>query len=435
MDSNYKHSDFPQVDSHGCVVQGTKRLAHLDIPGGAQVVEQGGYLFVGHLNPPEGTTVIDVRDPTHPVIASRIVLPDRESHSHKVMVAGDLMVVNSQRHRRKFFRKSEKLRQVEGRISSARKRPAREDEIARELGVQEGEVAILRAELTRTYSAGGFRVFDISDPTQPRELCHQRTGGMGAHGFDFDGHYAYVSTEMQGFRGNILVIYDLSKPDDPQQISRWWMPGQEADTTDSTAPLGGRWLHHALRDGNMLWAACSAEGVWAIDISDITIPTTAGSYNYHPPSIETTHTVMALPQNYGGRKLALAVDEEHDGHPRGQPHAHLWILDVTEPARITPLSVFEVSELDSPWSRRGGRFGASQIVERPTGDLVFAAWFAGGLRVIDIKDPARPREVAAFIPPPPPGLPAPQSMDLEVDDRGIIYLLDRNRGVDILELL
>jgi hypothetical protein len=29
---------------------------------------------------------------------------------------------------------------------------------------------------------------------------------------------------------------------------------------------------------------------------------------------------------------------------------------------------------------------------------------------------------------------APQSNDVEVDDRGILYLLDRDRGLDILEL-
>ena len=130
----------------------------------------------------------------------------------------------------------------------------------------------------------------------------------------------------------------------------------------------------------------------------------------------------------------VAIDEEHDNHPHGQPHAALWILDVTERANIRPLSVFEVSEVESPWSRSGSRFGASQIVERPTGNLTFAAWFAGGLRVIDIGDPLAPREYGYFVPPPPAGFTAPQSMDVEVDERGIIYLLDRNSGIDILEI-
>ena len=50
-----------------------------------------------------------------------------------------------------------------------------------------------------------------------------------------------------------------------------------------------------------------------------------------------------------------------------------------------------------------------------------------------MADPARPQEVAHFIPEPVMGEPSPQSNDVEVDDRGLIYLLDRNVGLDILE--
>jgi len=434
MAQNNERNIFPPADGEGCISKRVKRLARLDTPGGAQVVEQGGYLYIGHLSPPEGTSIIDVRDPLKPRLAASIVLPDVESHSHKVMVSGDLMIVNSQRHRRKFFRKSEKLLEIELKLSVERGEKPNDKEIAVALGIKPQEVAVLRAELTYEYQQGGFRVYDIAHPAKPRELCFQPTGGMGAHGFDFDGQYAYVSTEMSGFRGNILVIYDLSDPEHPQEVSRWSLPGQEAGDSKLTGPLKGNWLHHALRSGNMLWAACSQAGIWAIDIADISHPVTAGTYNYHPPFPESTHTVMAIPQTYHGRKLALAIDEEHDNHPRGQPHAALWICDVDQPDDIKPLSVFEVSELDSPWSRSGSRFGASQIVEHPTGDLVFAAWFAGGLRIVDISNPSSPSEHGYFIPPPDPGLPAPQSMDVEVDSRGIIYLLDRNSGLDILEL-
>ena len=36
-----------------------RRLGHLDIPGGGQVVVQDGYAFVGHMKPPMGTSIID----------------------------------------------------------------------------------------------------------------------------------------------------------------------------------------------------------------------------------------------------------------------------------------------------------------------------------------------------------------------------------------
>lgn len=424
---------FPKPDAEGCIALNMRRIAHLDLPAGAQVVAREGLLFVGHMTPPHGTSIIDVGDPRRPKVIATVELRGSHSHSHKVVVNGDLMVVNSQRNRRKFFRKAEKLAVTEDALEKQLGRKPSEAEIALALKVKEAEVEQLRAERANGYHHGGFKVYDISRPTAPREIAFQPTGGHGAHGLDFDGRYAYVSTEMKGYRGNILVNYDLANPEKPQEVSRWCLPGQKAPDSWMTGPIGGLWLHHALRCGEKLWAACWQAGVWALDATDVGHLKELGSYNYHPPFFEPTHTVMALPQTWKGRSLALAIDEEHDDHPRGQPHGMLWVLDVTDPAAMMPLSVFEVSELDSPWSR-SGRFGAGQIVEHPTGDRVFATWCAGGLRVIDIADPSKPTEVGCFIPPPVAGFAAPDSMDVEVDERGIIYLLDRNGSLDVLEM-
>jgi hypothetical protein len=54
------------------------------------------------------------------------------------------------------------------------------------------------------------------------------------------------------------------------------------------------------------------------------------------------------------------------------------------------------------------------------------------LRVIDIANPYQPREVGHYIPRPGAGERFAQSNDLFVDGRGLIYLLDRVRGLDIL---
>jgi len=51
----------------------------------------------------------------------------------------------------------------------------------------------------------------------------------------------------------------------------------------------------------------------------------------------------------------------------------------------------------------------------------------------DVADPLAPREVGWFIPEPAGGRPAPQSNDVTLDDRGLIYLVDRHVGFDILE--
>jgi hypothetical protein len=112
----------------------------------------------------------------------------------------------------------------------------------------------------------------------------------------------------------------------------------------------------------------------------------------------------------------------------------MWTFDVTDLAHIKPIAMFHVSELDSPWSRVG-RFGAHQPAEHMKDTLVYASWFSGGLRIVDIADPATPREVGHFIPEPAAGQESPQSNDVDVDQRGLIFLLDRNQGLDILEYL
>ena len=50
--------------------------------------------------------------------------------------------------------------------------------------------------------------------------------GIGVHRFDMDANYAYISTEAEGYRGNILVIYDIRNPSKPVEVSRWWMQRQ-----------------------------------------------------------------------------------------------------------------------------------------------------------------------------------------------------------------
>jgi hypothetical protein len=181
--------------------------------------------------------------------------------------------------------------------------------------------------------------------------------------------------------------------------------------------------------------------VRVIDIKDIRKPRTIGAYNYHPPYPEPSHTFMPLPMRIGGRRIALAIDEEDHAHGpeemerrRGRPHGCLWVLDVTDLANIKPLSLYEVSELDSPWSRATpGRFGAHQFQEHMSDTFVYCAWFAGGLRIVDVADPSAPREAGWFIPEPAVGRAAPQTNDVDVDERRLVHIVDRYCGYDILE--
>jgi hypothetical protein len=293
-----------------------------------------------------------------------------------------------------------------------------------------------------SYGEGGFKVYDISNREKPKLVAHHRTHGRGVHRFDMDEKYAYISTEMEGYVGNILVIYDLRNPAKPEEVSRWWLPGQFIAGGEKPAWQGRRnRLHHALRFGDELWAGCWHGGIAVIDVADIRKPRTLGAYNYHPPFPEPSHTFMPVPKPIGGRRIAVAIDEEDHAHSademerrKGRPHGCLWVFDVSDLKNIRPLSIFEVSELDSPWSRAApGRFGAHQFQEHMDGTLVYCTWFSGGLRIVDVADPTAPQEVGHFIPEPAAGRVAPQSNDVDVDRNGLIYLGDRYTGLDVLE--
>ena len=410
------------------------RLGHVDIAGGGQVVVDGGYAFVGHMKPPHGTTILDISDPRNPEVVSTLELPDPYSHTHKVRVAGDLMFTNVEQYDRHFLRKGDAIPGVRAELAVKLDRLATDAEIAAELGVQPGQIGELDQARERGYGDGGFRIYDISDKSRPVLLSHTRTFGFGVHRFDVDENYAYISTEMEGYIGNILVIYDITEPKAPKEVSRWWMPGQHLAGGEKPTWKGYKnRLHHAMRVGDELWASVWHAGFRILDASDITSPKEIAAHDYHPPFPEPTHTVLPLPELIHGRRYAVAVDEEH-AHTPGRLHGFMWVFDVTELSNIHAVSAFDVSELDSPWSRATGRFGAHQFREKMDGTLVYLTWFSGGLRVVDVADPYHPTEVAHFIPEPVGDEPSPQSNDVDVDENGLIYLLDRNRGLDILEM-
>jgi len=417
------------------LARNVRRVGHLDIPGGGQVRVAGNHAFIGHMKPPHGTTIVDVSDPANPKVVASIALPDGRSHTHKVRIAGDIMVTNVEMNNRHLLRRgSQRLSEAQGRLAATLGRGPTDAELAADLKLKERDIPLIRDFIRDGYDQGGFRVWDIADRSKPRLLTHQKTFGFGVHRFDMDARYAYISTEMEGYVGNILVIYDLADPARPQEVARWWMPGQHLAGGEKPTWRGYRnRLHHTLRVGDHLWASCWHAGLRVIDVSDIRKPRTVGAYDYHPPFPEPTHTVLKVPFKVGNREVAVVMDEEHD-HVPGRLHAGLWTFDVTDLANIKPLAMFHVSELDSPWSRVG-RFGAHQPVEHMSGTLVFATWFSGGLRVVDIADPAQPKEVGHFIPEPAAGQPSPQSNDVDRDSRGLLYLLDRNQGLDILEYL
>jgi len=410
------------------------RLGALDdMPGGGQVVVQGHYAYVGHMDPPHGTSIVDVSDPKNPKVVSQLTLDGNATHTHKVRVVGDLMYVNVERYDRHF---KHKATWIDGRKEAFRAdhgRDPSDDELADAIGIPRARMKDLWAAYQEDYQDGGFKVYDISDKANPREIAYQKTHGFGTHRFDVDENYAYISTEAQGYLGNILIIFDMKEPTNPTEVSRFCIPGQHLAAGETPTWTGYKHrLHHGMRVGNEIWCSYWHAGIRVLDCSDIGNLKLLGEYDYHPAIPEPTHTVMPLENLIDGRRYAVAVDEEHD-HRHGALHGFMWVFDVTDVANMKPISAFDVSERDSPFSRAGGRFGAHQFRERLDDTMVYLTWFSGGLRIVDLKDPLRPEEVGHYIPEPRAGFPSPQSNDVDMDDRGLLYVIDRNKGLDILE--
>jgi hypothetical protein len=435
-----------QTVNPGTLARNVKRLSRLDLPGAGQVYVEGKYAYIGHIPNKEqlGTSILDVSDPRNPRIVSQIFLDDPTSHSHKARVVGDLMIVNSERNMTAIGRKADELPGLRAQLEAVLGRKPTHAELAQKLGVKESDIPAVEEAERNPYNQGGFKLYDVSDRTKPKLIHFEKTHGIGVHRFDMDANYAYISTEWPGYIGNILVIYDIRNPAKPEKVSHWWIPGQHIGGGEKPSWPGRQHrLHHTLRMGDRLFAGCWHGGVRIVDVSDIRNPKTIGAYNYHPPFPEPSHTFMGVPGAIDGRTVAIAIDEEDHAHSaeemarrRGRPHGSLWTFDITDPANIKPMAIFEVSELDSPWSRAApGRFGAHQFQEHWKGGdrLVFCAWFAGGLRIVDISDPMAPQEIGHFIPEPAAGKVAPQTNDVDVDDRGLVYIVDRYMGFDILQ--
>jgi hypothetical protein len=115
------------------------------------------------------------------------------------------------------------------------------------------------------------------------------------------------------------------------------------------------------------------------------------------------------------------------------PPAFTWIYDITNEQCPVPIATWQVEGLDKDGSPQPAMMGCHQPSERFKGTIIPFAWFAQGLRILDIADPYAPKEIAFYEPDAPQGCEMSSSNDVTIDDRGLCYLIDRQRGVDIIE--
>lgn len=363
-------------------------VGHSDLGGRGDAMHVGlkdGFAFVGHMGD-AGTAIVDVRDPARPRFVTRIPAAPN-THAHKVQIQGDILLTN------------------------------------RELIPRHSPPHL-----------AGLAVHDIADPTRPRQIGWWPCGGIGVHRMTWwDGPLAYVTAGDDAIDRQFLVILDLTDPSRPTEISRWWAPGQargEPNPWDDTWRVN---LHHAIVRDGLAYCAWWDEGIFILDVRDPATPRLVAHTNLGHDVARATHTVCPLP----GRSIALTTEERiTDGCAGVAPNVRL--LDIADPANPTILSTFPIPAGD--YCERGGRFGPHNIHEPQPGTLidgstVYLTYFSAGLRVFDVSDPARPTEIAAYVPDPPPGRPTAQLNDILVGADGLIYVTDRfSGGLHILEL-
>jgi hypothetical protein len=154
--------------------------------------------------------------------------------------------------------------------------------------------------------------------------------------------------------------------------------------------------------------------------------------DWSPPYPCPTHTALPIPQTIKGRRLLVVTDEEVSDRLTPEPNAFMWTVDITDETRPIPIATFRVPN-DEPFNSKEW-FGAHQPQEQVHGNTLFVTWFAGGLRAVDISDPYLLQEIGYYMPNPGEGASIVQSNDVFLDrSSGLLYLLDRLSGLDILE--
>lgn len=357
-----------------------------------------GFAYVGSVGgsghtAPEGFTVHDVSDPRQPRKVGEFRAPPG-IHMHKLRIAADdILYVNSER---------------------------------------------LKAG-ANTEARTGFYIFDISKPSEPRQIGFFDMPGGGPHRFGVDRvrQLAFLPNDAPGWRRRVIWTLDISEPTRPELVSIWGLPWQKDDGTPVEPVPGERicTLHGPpVIRGERMYAAFWGGGVAVIDCRDLRDMKLVGHVNWSPPFVGSTHTAWPI-----GDKPYLVVTDEARGRQKYWDSQFMWVVDIREETNPMPVSTFIPDR--QKYYDRPGRFGAHNILENiptegPWANTVFLTYFNAGLRAVDVSDVLQPREVGCFVPAMVEGQKAVQSNDIGADEHGRLYLIDRaGGGMHILEYM
>jgi hypothetical protein len=329
--------------------------------------------------------------------------------------------------------------------------------------------------MLRTFGNSAHEIWDVTHPAKP-ELLARIEGIEGTHKnwWECDTGIAYLVSGAPGWRVHRMTqVYDLSNPEHPVFIRNFGLVGQEPGSTVTPVPTE---LHGAIStgpEGNRIYFGYGTDKNGILQIVDrekllkgAREPTPA---NLLYPQVgilnlsafngaHTTFPVLGMPiaefaHDKEPTRDIVVVTNEAIAEECQEPRQMVWFVDVTSEARPMVISSWTVPEASGDFCSRGGRFGSHSSNENMTPifykRLMFFAHFNAGVRVLDIRDPYHPREVAHYIPAVTPRgdkrcatvdgqqhcAKVIQTNNVEVDDRGYIYIVDRaGNGMHILEL-
>ncbi len=345
--------------------------------------------------------------------------------------------------------------------------------------------------LLRTGGTSAQEIWDVSTPERPTLLTTVVSGLKDTHKnwWECDTGIAYLISDGRPERWRtkrMTKIYDLSDPANPKFIRNFALVGQEPGSTTEKVPedthgpivLGNRvyFGYGTLLGGvgqivdreKLLKGNTASKDPFAPTAENLLYPQ-IGRFDLYPTvGAHTTFPMLGMePEPFrkfhvksgdlrtgkpAKRDFLLVVSESTQNECREDNHM-IYFVDITDETRPYGVSNFYVPEASRNFCQRGGRFGAHASNE-DMGPiyykrLVFISWFNAGVRVVDVRNPYSPREVAYYIPAinknsarrciKVDGVErckiAIQTNNVEVDDRGYIYIVDRaNAGMHILEL-
>jgi hypothetical protein len=355
----------------------------------------------------------------------------------------------------------------------------------------------------RTNGQLSYEVVDVTDPAAPVFVTtiaetgtssrpESERGNRETHKFQWDctTGIAYLNGTAAGWRvTRVLQAFDLADPTRPKHIRDFGLVGYEPNATGPYPEPHVAGLHQPFVAGSRMYLGYNSgeEGTLQIldtqkflagDGSIVTEPF-GRAYNAGTPptpanllypeiarvdlpsywGVHTAKPIYDFPiadyaDNRDARVRDLLLVASEAGTFRCQePRDVLLIFDITEEERPLPIATFQVPEEPGDFCHRGGRFGPHSFADayHPNFDqkLVVLAYFNAGVRVIDIRNPFEPKEVARFIPEITANTTescieidgarhcdrAIQTNNVNLDDRGYIYAVDRaSTGLHILEL-